>query len=607
MDQSLTRKALALFALISIGICQQYFGGELRTKESYLYGRFEARFKSAQGDGLVSSFFTYQDERINGGHIWNEIDIEVLGRWENIINMNTITPGQSSHLREGYIENFTPHTEYYDYAFEWTPTYVAWFVNGEEYYRQDLPRHSYIATLKYAQKIMMNLWVPVYEDWVGKWNDDIIPRFAYYDHVAYYEYSPNGGDYGTDKAFKFKWRDDFDAFDSNRWEKATHGFSGNRVRFEPRNVIYKDGKMILCLTNDNAFGYQDAVPPKGLYGFSRNNIITIRFSEELDSTSATNLSNYTINNVQINKIDLDRDKRTVHLHTSSLDRKKTYRVSISNIIDSFGNTQNNQILIINNTKPVDLPLKINVGGDSFRDYKADKFWWYDYEDYGHLNGNHQKVSSVDIKNTSDDEVYQTSAERIAVYKIRLVPGIYDILLKFSENHYNANSRSFDIWVEGEKKVTALDVSKEVGMFTAYDKKLNYVSVADGILDIHFDLDLYGQGYAAAGPFLNGIVIDRTQGLGFEPLRPPETFALGELYPNPFNGTLAIPIFSSDNQNITIDIIDILGRKVVTLIDNQPFEKQSTVSWKTDQISSGIYFVRLSNSSDYRLKRVSLIK
>ena len=607
MDQSLTRKVLALFALISIGICQQYFGGELRTKESYLYGRFEARFKSAQGDGLVSSFFTYQDERINGGHIWNEIDIEVLGRWENIINMNTITPGQSSHLREGYIENFTPHTEYYDYAFEWTPTYVAWFVNGEEYYRQDLPRHSYIATLKYAQKIMMNLWVPVYEDWVGKWNDDIIPRFAYYDHVAYYEYSPSGGDYGTDKAFKFKWRDDFDAFDSNRWEKATHGFSGNRVRFEPRNVIYKDGKMILCLTNDNAFGYQDAVPPKGLYGFSRNNIITIRFSEELDSTSATNLSNYTINNVQINKIDLDRDKRTVHLQTSSLDRKKTYRVSISNIIDSFGNTQNNQILIINNTKPVDLPLKINVGGDSFRDYKADKFWWYDYEDYGHLNGNHQKVSSVDIKNTSDDEVYQTSAERIAVYKIRLVPGIYDILLKFSENHYNANSRSFDIWVEGEKKVTALDVSKEVGMFTAYDKKLNYVSVADGILDIHFDLDLYGQGYAAAGPFLNGIVIDRTQGLGFEAVKPPETFALGELYPNPFNGTLTIPIFSSDNQNITIDIIDILGRKVVTLIDNQPFEKQSTVSWKTDQISSGIYFVRLSNSSDYRLKRVSLIK
>ena len=58
----------------------------------------------------------------------------------------------------------------------------------------------------------------------------------------------------------------------------------------------------------------------------------------------------------------------------------------------------------------------------------------------------------------------------------------------------------------KKKVTGLDVSKEVGMFTAYDKELKYISIADGILDIHFDLDLYGQGYAAAGPFLNGIVI-----------------------------------------------------------------------------------------------------
>ena len=607
MDRNLTKKLLTLFAYVSIGICQQYFGGELRTKESYLYGRFEARFKSAQGDGLVSSFFTYQDEKIDGGHIWNEIDIEVLGRWENIINMNTITPGQSSHLREGYIKNFTPHTEYYDYAFEWTPTYVAWFINGVEYYRQDLPRHSYISTLKYAQKIMMNLWVPVYEDWVGKWNDDIIPRFAYYDHVAYYEYLPNGGNYGTNNAFKLKWKDDFDVFNSDRWEKASHGFSGNRVRFEPKNVIYKDGKMILCLTNDNAFGYQDNSPPKGLYGYSRNNSITIRFSEELDSTSATNLSNYKINNLQINQIDLDRDKRTVHLTASNFDSKKTYRLSISGIIDTFGNTQNNQILIIQKTKPVDLPLKINVGGDSIGDYKADKFWWYDYEDYGHLNGNHQEVSNIDIKKTSDDEIYQTSAERIAVYKIRVVPDIYDILLKFSDNHYQANSRSFDIWIEGEKKVTDLDVSKEAGMFTAYDKELKYVSVTDGILDIHFDLDLYGQGYAAAGPFLNGIVIDRTQGLGFESERLPETFALGEVYPNPFNSTLTIPIFSSDNQNITIDIIDILGRRVVTLIDNQPLEKQSKIIWESDKISSGIYFVRLSKSNEYQLKRVSLVK
>ena len=32
-------------------------GAELRTREPVLYGKFEARFKPAQGEGLVSSFF----------------------------------------------------------------------------------------------------------------------------------------------------------------------------------------------------------------------------------------------------------------------------------------------------------------------------------------------------------------------------------------------------------------------------------------------------------------------------------------------------------------------------------------------------------------------
>ena len=157
---------------------------------------------------------------------------------------------------------------------------------------------------------MMNLWVPVYEDWVGKWVEDIMPRFAYYDHVAYYDYTPGSGNYGSNNDFKLKWKDDFNAFDSDRWEKATHTFSGNRVKFEPQNIVYKDGKMILCLTYNNAFGYKDNIAPKGLYGYRSHNLISLRFSEELDSLSVFNRANYTINNVQINKIALGQDQRT---------------------------------------------------------------------------------------------------------------------------------------------------------------------------------------------------------------------------------------------------------------------------------------------------------
>jgi len=587
---------------------QKYFGGELRTKESYLYGRFEARLKSAQGDGLVSSFFTYQDELINGGHVWNEIDIEILGRWDDIINMNTITPGQSSHLRESFVKNLNAHTQFHDYAFEWTPNYVAWFIDGKEYYRQDLPDHTYIATLKHPQKIMMNLWVPVYEDWVGKWNEAIIPRFAYYDDVAYYEYTPGAGSYGSGNNFELKWKDEFDSFNSNRWEKAAHTFSGNRVKFEPENVIFKDGKMILCLTYGNAFGYQDNIQPKALYGYKRDSIVTIRFSEELDSTFIMNKQNYRINNVQIMDINLQNDLRSINLSTAGMTNSKTHRISLSGVKDIFGNIMDSQILIITNTKPVALPLKVNVGGESSDGFLADKFWWYEYEDYGHLNGNHQKVNNINIKNTSLNKVYSSSAERIAVYKVRVDPGIYDITLMFSDNHYGPNKRSFDVLVEGDIKIINLDVSREVGKNSALEKKIKYVPITDGILDIHFDLNLYGQGYAAAGPFLNGLIVDKTSGLGTKSnIDGPTTFKLGEAFPNPFNNHLTIPIETDINQNLTIDIIDILGNQVELLVSDQVINSKLSFQWNAKNISTGTYFIRAVSDQQIQIKKISLVK
>ena len=45
--------------IVAINDCDYWQGcnsGAINTVESYLYGRFEVRMKSADGDGLVSSF-----------------------------------------------------------------------------------------------------------------------------------------------------------------------------------------------------------------------------------------------------------------------------------------------------------------------------------------------------------------------------------------------------------------------------------------------------------------------------------------------------------------------------------------------------------------------
>ena len=95
-------KALLFFIIATPYLCGQvYRGAELRTTEPVLYGKFEARYKPAQGDGLVSSFFTYNDNYPNTP--WAEIDIELLGVYDHVIDMNTITWGQNSHIRQHYI------------------------------------------------------------------------------------------------------------------------------------------------------------------------------------------------------------------------------------------------------------------------------------------------------------------------------------------------------------------------------------------------------------------------------------------------------------------------------------------------------------------------
>ena len=50
-------RLIILFTIISIGYSEPYRGGELRTDQSFQYGRFETRMKAAPGSGVVNSFF----------------------------------------------------------------------------------------------------------------------------------------------------------------------------------------------------------------------------------------------------------------------------------------------------------------------------------------------------------------------------------------------------------------------------------------------------------------------------------------------------------------------------------------------------------------------
>ena len=378
------RFIIFLFVLVSICKSQNYRGAELRTLEPVLYGKFEARYKPPQGDGILASFFTYNTNCCQESP-WNEIDIEILGRYDQVIDFNIIT--QSSNIRQHHI-SFNPHLDFHRYGFEWTPDYVSWFIDGEEVYRQT---GIHIDALQHPQKIMMNIWNPEYDDWVGVWDERVLPRFAFYDYVSYASYTPGEGNIGTDSNFTLMWQDEFEFFDSTRWEKKhNHTWGGNQALFIEDNIVFQDGNMILCLTNPTDIGFIDNTVPSALWALHDDNNLNIRFSEEITIASAEEINNYSLPNVIFTDAELMEDQRTVKL-TMDTNQLDATTMGVFNIEDdnSPPNTIDWQVVWIESPEPMTNAL-INIAGDSIGNYLSDQVWGPSKQ-YGHEGGNYEII------------------------------------------------------------------------------------------------------------------------------------------------------------------------------------------------------------------------
>lgn len=221
-------------------------GAQVLTHENYLYGRFEVAMQSAPGNGIVSSFFLYNwDIGCNWPAENNEIDIEMTGNDEDL-HFTTHYPGPWFFSDEYEVE-YNPHEEMVEYAIEWVPGTVRWYIEDELVYTQN---ESFVDDLIHPMRVFMNLWVANAVNWVGPWDPAVLPRSSHYDFVKVYNYTPGTGDAGTGNNFTLDFEDHFDgdALNPDIWEITDFGdFEGNLAGFYQQNVSVADGLLTLTL------------------------------------------------------------------------------------------------------------------------------------------------------------------------------------------------------------------------------------------------------------------------------------------------------------------------------------------------------------------------
>jgi len=176
------------------------WSGELRSKyNNYRYGRYEAKFSAplanpaqatmSNASGFLATMFLFRTPK---NVQWNEIDVELEPNIFNAYQGNVVNAAKAGGYPAGNAHAIMPlgPTGYHIaqehiYAFNWTPTKVEWFLDGQSIESFAGTAADPIPTM--SGKIMMNLWI-FSGDHFGPSAMNQYPIHSTYDYFRFYKF-----------------------------------------------------------------------------------------------------------------------------------------------------------------------------------------------------------------------------------------------------------------------------------------------------------------------------------------------------------------------------------------------------------------------------------
>ena len=161
------------------------------------------------------------------------------------------------------------------------------------------------------------------------------------------------------------------------------------------------------------------------------------------------------------------------------------------------------------------------------------------------------------------------------------------------------SNGNDLYVFGGANGLSIAESEEhyaVMTLPPANDELNWVGISHGdLIVINEDGISYYSDFAGTDP-------------KDPPIVPTEEFLIMfPAYPNPFNPSTVISFDLSDADMVSLDIFDIAGRRVASLISEYMIPGSHQIVWNPGQLSSGIYFVKLIAGNTSLNQKITYLK
>ncbi|MDZ7304383.1 MAG: ammonia-forming cytochrome c nitrite reductase subunit c552 [candidate division KSB1 bacterium] len=117
----------------------------------------------------------------------------------------------------------------------------------------------------------------------------------------------------------------------------------------------------------------------------------------------------------------------------------------------------------------------------------------------------------------------------------------------------------------------------------------------------------GDEHWTQGSVLNKVGVGITVEVKETPTATPVDYALFQNYPNPFNPTTTIHYSLKTTGRVSLKVYDTIGREVATLVDRVQGAGQHAVMFDSRNLSSGVYFYRLSVNGFVSSKKLIVMK